>query len=122
MSVRFSMWEACATSNASSDSWPSGRLGGSPLRGAVWETFALAEIRKRNAASSDQGRLWFFRDSGGREVDLLLERGGSLDLGEVKRTETPAPTASASSRRSSRASCSGAEMPGHPTPVFRAGG
>ncbi len=66
-----------------------GSLGGSPLRGAVWETFALAEIRKLNSAAEKSGKLWFYRDQGGREVDLLLERGGVLDLIEVKWTETP---------------------------------
>lgn len=65
-------------------------LAGSPLRGPVWETFVLAEIRKLNAASIHPGRLWFYRDQGGREVDLLLERGGVLHLIEVKWTEHPA--------------------------------
>jgi uncharacterized protein len=64
-------------------------LGGSPLQGAVWETFALAEIRKLNSCAGKPGKLWFYRDQGGREVDLLLERGGVLDLIEVKWTENP---------------------------------
>lgn len=64
-------------------------LVGSPLRGPVWETFVLAEIRKLNASAGRPGKLWFYRDQGGREVDLLLERGGLLDLIEVKWAENP---------------------------------
>jgi predicted AAA+ superfamily ATPase len=64
-------------------------LGSSPLRGAVWESFVFAELRKRNEASRRPGKFWFFRDQGGREVDFLLERGGVLELIEAKWGEGP---------------------------------
>jgi len=64
-------------------------LAGSPLRGQVWESFVVAEIRKCNSMRAVPGKLWFYRDQGGREVDLLLERGAVLDLVEVKWAENP---------------------------------
>ncbi len=71
-------------------------LPASPLRGAVWETFVVGEIRKGIPLATESGRLWFYRDQGGREVDLLLERGGSLDLIEVKWAENPGEADAAS--------------------------
>jgi uncharacterized protein len=62
----------------------------SPLRGAIWESFVFAELRKVNATSASPGRFWYYRDQAGREVDFLLERGGRLDLIEAKWSEHPA--------------------------------
>lgn len=43
--------------------------------GAVWETFVVAETRKRLQATSRPPAMWYWRTSEGDEVDLLVERG-----------------------------------------------
>jgi len=60
----------------------------SPLLGALWETLVLAELRRLLAASRQPGRLHFWRDRS-REVDVLLERGGRVWLGDAKWSELP---------------------------------
>ena len=61
----------------------------SPFLGAVWEGFVFAEARKVSSPRMDRGRFWFYRDQTGREVDLIYEKGGMLNLLEIKWTETP---------------------------------
>jgi len=39
----------------------------------VWESFAIAEIRKRLLALGNMPPLWFWRTANGDEVDLLVE-------------------------------------------------
>jgi uncharacterized protein len=48
-------------------------LRGHALWGAVWESFAIAEIRKRLLALANVPPLWFWRTANGDEVDLLVE-------------------------------------------------
>lgn len=64
-------------------------LGNSPLKGHIWETFVVSEIRKLSRSAKKQATLWFYRDQGGREVDLLVEHHGVLDLVEIKWCENP---------------------------------
>jgi hypothetical protein len=103
----------------------------SPLRGPVWETFVVGEIRKMNSVAARPGRLWFYRDQGGREIDLLLERGGTLELVEVKWTENPgdADVASLNAIEKALGTHSPTTRPGRkwlvcrtPTPYTRADG
>jgi predicted AAA+ superfamily ATPase len=59
-----------------------------PLRGALVENLVVAEAIK---AFYNQGlipRLYFYRDSGGLEVDLLAETGAGLLAAEIKAGET----------------------------------
>lgn len=67
------------------------RVEGGPLRGGLYENFVIADLLKRslNRASSDH--FWFYRDSRGREVDLLIERGGRLIPVEIKSSSTFSP-------------------------------
>ncbi len=60
----------------------------SPLRGAIWETFVLVELRKRWRRSRPAARVHFWRDRQ-REVDFLLHRGGRFEALEAKWTEHP---------------------------------
>jgi hypothetical protein len=60
----------------------------SPLRGAIWETFVFAELRKREAASRRHWSIHFFHDRV-REVDFVLDRGGRFELYDAKWTEHP---------------------------------
>jgi hypothetical protein len=56
----------------------------SPLLGAVFETFVMAEIRKILAKSLLQVNMYHWRTAGGAEVDIILETNGKLYPIEVK--------------------------------------
>lgn len=60
-----------------------------PLRGAVFETWVVAEIRKHRANAAEHGGLFFWRDQHGVEADLLVERAGRLVIVEAKAGQTP---------------------------------
>lgn len=64
------------------------RVAGGPMRGGLYENFVIVDLLKRalNRASSD--RFWFYRDSKGREVDLVIERDGQLIPVEIKSSAT----------------------------------
>ena len=61
----------------------------SPMLGAIWETFVFAEMRKLNEIGGRPLGLWYYRDLRGREVDFVLESGGSLSFAECKWEEHP---------------------------------
>ena len=64
-------------------------LAGHPLFGALFETAVVAEIRKLVAAASVRANLYHWRSHGGAEVDLMLERDGTLFPVEIKLTARP---------------------------------
>ncbi|MBX7203430.1 MAG: DUF4143 domain-containing protein [Bacteroidia bacterium] len=49
-------------------------LKGSSAYGAIFENWIISEIRKNNENSGVNDRFYYFRDSAGNEVDLLIER------------------------------------------------
>jgi hypothetical protein len=55
-----------------------------PLRGALFESWVVAEVRKAIAARGGRARLHHWRDQRGREVDLVVDRGRDLLAVEVK--------------------------------------
>lgn len=59
-------------------------LGGHPLWGHLFESFAVSELRKQIATISPAPRLHHWRSAGGAEVDLLLERDGCFFPIEIK--------------------------------------
>lgn len=61
-----------------------------PLRGAVFENFAVNEIQKLFLHSGRRPPLYFWRDSRGLEVDLILDMGNQRFPVEVKSGETVA--------------------------------
>ncbi len=61
-----------------------------PLRGAVFETFVVSELRKLYLHHGQRPPLYFWRDSNGQEVDILIEVGGRRIPIEVKAGETVA--------------------------------
>ena len=63
-------------------------MAGHPLRGELFETFVVAEAFKQQAHAGVGGRLWFYRDSNGNEVDLLVENGVGMSAWEVKSAMT----------------------------------
>ncbi|MFY9825630.1 MAG: ATP-binding protein [Thermoanaerobaculia bacterium] len=60
-----------------------------PLRGALFETWVVAEIAKAHLHRGRRPRLSFYRDRNGLEIDLILEKGADLVLVEVKSGQTP---------------------------------
>ena len=59
-----------------------------PLRGALFENLVVLEVMKclRNQGLRDP--LYFFRDSNGLEIDLLLDHANGLQLVEIKASQT----------------------------------
>ncbi len=56
----------------------------SPLRGPLFETWAVNELHRQGLAVGTPPRLWHWRTAAGAEVDLVLERDGKLYPIEVK--------------------------------------
>jgi predicted AAA+ superfamily ATPase len=63
----------------------------SPAVGAVWETFVFAQLRHREQMAGRRGSLFFWRDRT-REVDFVVDVGGTLEAYEAKWTELPSPS------------------------------
>ena len=64
---------------------------GHPSAGASWEGWVIEQIL---ALAPDTWRPWFYRTSGGAEIDLLLERPGRQGplAFEIKRSSAPTPS------------------------------
>ncbi|HPR53315.1 MAG TPA: ATP-binding protein [Deltaproteobacteria bacterium] len=63
-----------------------------PLAGAIVETAVLTELVKRLFNSGLEPRLYFWRTTHGKEVDIVIEHHGRLIPVEVKQTATPRPS------------------------------
>ncbi len=59
-----------------------------PLRGAVFENFVVTELRKVFVHNATPPALYYWRDSRGREVDVIMERGVDLLPVEIKAGQT----------------------------------
>jgi predicted AAA+ superfamily ATPase len=59
-----------------------------PLRGAIFETFVVSELVKTRLNRGQRADLYFFRDSGGHEVDVIAEVGDRLQPIEIKSGQT----------------------------------
>lgn len=59
-------------------------------RGAVFETFVVSELLKAYANRGTDPDLWYWRDSGGHEMDILVDLGDNQVPIEVKSGETVA--------------------------------
>jgi hypothetical protein len=60
---------------------------GHPVAGPSWEGFAIESLI---AAAGERRTPYFYRTADGAEIDLLFERGGSVELAiEIKRTTAP---------------------------------
>ncbi len=60
-----------------------------PLRGFIFENWVVSEIMKRRANEGEAGGLFFYRDRNGSEADLIIEHSQTINIIEVKSTETP---------------------------------
>ncbi len=59
-----------------------------PLRGNLYENFIIADIMKGAQNKGIRPELFFFRDSHGNEVDLLIREKGTLTPVEIKSSAT----------------------------------
>ena len=59
-----------------------------PLRGALFENLVVLEVLKSLRHQGLRDPLYFFRDSNGLEIDLLLEHADGLALIEIKAAQT----------------------------------
>lgn len=57
-------------------------------RGAIFESFVVSELHKRALHAGREPDLYFWRDSAGNEVDLILDRGVRLIPVEIKSGKT----------------------------------
>lgn len=61
-----------------------------PVRGAVFETWVVSETLKNAHNRGVEPDLYFWRDSAGHEIDLLIDRGASQLPIEIKSGQTVA--------------------------------
>lgn len=59
-----------------------------PLRGHLFENMVVLEALKNRLNQGKEPRLFFYRDSQGHEVDLVLQRGHQLQPIEIKSAQT----------------------------------
>jgi predicted AAA+ superfamily ATPase len=65
-------------------------IAGSPLSGALWETYAFTQIQRRLLSQGIVNPpLYYWRTKDGREVDFIIEKGGRFIAFEAKLTELP---------------------------------
>ena len=62
-----------------------------PLRGSLYENFVIADIVKSALNRGIRPEIYFFRDSHGNEVDLLVREKGVLTPVEIKSAATFSP-------------------------------
>lgn len=55
-----------------------------PMLGAIFENYIISEIVKKEKHADSQAQLFYFRTSGGIEVDLVIERKKQRELIEIK--------------------------------------
>ncbi len=59
-----------------------------PLRGAIFETWVISEILKHRANKGIQGGAFFYRDTHGQEIDLLIDNVDEFTIVEAKAGQT----------------------------------
>ena len=59
-----------------------------PLRGSVFENFAVVELLKARFNDGKDNNLYFYRENSGREVDIIQTSGVGLNLFEIKSSMT----------------------------------
>ncbi len=61
-------------------------LAENPRYGSIVENWAISEIKKNKLNNGESEGMYFFRDSAGNEIDLLLEKNGETIAIEIKAT------------------------------------
>lgn len=62
------------------------------LKGNLFENLIVAEFQKKNFHKYLHDDYFFWQDSNGNEVDLLVEKNQKFDIYEIKSTQTITPT------------------------------
>ena len=57
--------------------------------GHYLESYIISDIKKSYDAISTRSELFYFRDRDGREIDLIIKKGGVLYPYEIKKTASP---------------------------------
>lgn len=70
----------------------SAQLQRDPLRGHIYENLLIMEVLKTRLNKGKRPDLYFYRDSNGNEVDLLIARGQSVLPVEIKSSSTFTPS------------------------------
>ncbi len=65
------------------------QLSSHKLLGAIFENFVINEKLKSTFNKAENPEFYFWQDSNGKEVDLLIQRANYLDLIEIKSSSTP---------------------------------
>lgn len=65
-----------------------GHISRDPLVGAIFENLVVVEILKSRYNQGEQAGLYFFRDSHGNEIDLLIPNGPGFMAIEIKSAST----------------------------------
>lgn len=59
------------------------------LRGKLFENFVIAEVLKKYYNKGLEPNIYFWRDTNGREIDLVIESGGKIAYAvEIKSSTT----------------------------------
>ena len=70
--------------------WDSARtLEVSAMSGAFFKTYAVAEILKSYHNAGRRPPIYYYRDTDGKEIDLLLEQDGTLYPVEIRKSANP---------------------------------
>jgi len=62
-----------------------------PLAGSLFENYIIAEVLKNLAHKKEDAGLFYYRTNHGQEVDLIIDRKGSKDWVEIKKSATFKP-------------------------------
>ena len=57
--------------------------------GAIFENWTITEIKKNRVNAGINGGMYYFRDSAGNEVDLIIEKNSEIIGIEIKATKKP---------------------------------
>ena len=57
-------------------------------RGAIFETFVVSELYKNFLNRGEQPGLYYWREAGGHEVDIIIELGDKIIAVETKSAQT----------------------------------
>ena len=83
-----------------------------PLRGHLFENIAVIEAMKYRFNRGLRSNLSFYRDSGGNEVDLIMEMGPDIFPVEIKAAETVTPSSLKGAPGPPETACLSDRLPG----------
>jgi hypothetical protein len=64
-------------------------LANGAMAGNIYETFVISEVIKSYLNAGKEPNIYYYRDTNGSEVDLLIYQNGTLYPIEIKKTSSP---------------------------------